>query len=144
MEETREDSYSSEMNEGIETITESIAKSIVTSSYAYRLLDLVIPYRFLGITGQMRRNTCALQLGADIVNELITVDEAIEKLRMFDEDFFSENETSEMNEMAEGYAEFAGEVEFCPCCGTAIGIKGGWVQEWEQLSLWSQSELDQI
>jgi len=52
--------------------------------------------------------------------------------------------SSEEQEMIEEYAEFVGLVEFCPCCGTAIGIKGDWVQEWEQLSLWSQSELDQI
>jgi len=56
-----------------------------------------------------------------------------------------ESYNSEINEMIQEYAEFAGMVEFCPCCGAPIEIKGEWIKgEWEQLSLWSQSELDQI
>ena len=62
---------------------------------------------------------------------------------------------SKVTEMMAEYAEYTRrEMDICPNCGTVLGFKdekwtkaeGEWAIKgyWEQLPLWSQSELDQI
>ena len=57
---------------------------------------------------------------------------------------------SKVTEMMAEYAEYTRrEMDICPSCGMVLGFKGEDFYSvgkghWEQLPLWSQSELDQI